>query len=124
MVNVLVVDDVQTIRELLAEMLVSRGYEVQSAVGGWGALAILERFKPDVVITDRRMPEMSGEELIRHIRRKSKRQPIILMTGDSLLPVEEAVIKAVGADYILKKPFKIRELVAAIESVIATPSKT
>ena len=79
--KILVVDDVDTIARVYAKFLERQGYEVRIAFNGKGALAEWEKFHPDLVISDIRMPRMSGFELANAIREKNPQQKIILMTG-------------------------------------------
>lgn len=79
--KILVVDDVDTIARVYARFLERQGYEVSIAFNGEEALATWERFKPDLVISDIRMPKMSGFELANAIKKQNPDQKVILMTG-------------------------------------------
>ena len=79
--KILVVDDVDTIARVYARFLERQGYEVRIAFNGEDALEEWDRFKPDLVISDIRMPKMSGFELANEIRKKNPEQKIVLMTG-------------------------------------------
>lgn len=79
--KILVVDDVDTIARVYARFLEREGYEVRIAFNGMEALDVWERFKPDLVISDIRMPKMSGFELANALRKKNPEQKVILMTG-------------------------------------------
>ncbi len=79
--KILVVDDVDTIARVYARFLERKGYEVRIAFNGEDALEEWDRFKPDLVISDIRMPKMSGFELANEIRKKNPEQKIVLMTG-------------------------------------------
>ena len=79
--KILVVDDVDTIARVYARFLERQGYEVHIAFNGEEALIEWDRFKPDLVISDIRMPKMSGFELASALRKKNAKQKIILMTG-------------------------------------------
>lgn len=79
--KILVVDDVDTIARVYARFLERQGYEVRIAFNGEEALEEFERFNPDLVISDIRMPKMSGFELANEIRKMNADQKIVLMTG-------------------------------------------
>lgn len=79
--KILVVDDVDTIARVYARFLERQGYEVSIAFNGEEALVTWERFQPDLIISDIRMPKMSGFELANAIRKQKPDQKIILMTG-------------------------------------------
>ena len=79
--KILVVDDVDTIARVYARFLERQGYDVQIAFNGEEALTVWERFQPDLIISDIRMPKMSGFELANAIRKKNPEQKIVLMTG-------------------------------------------
>jgi CheY-like chemotaxis protein len=79
--KILVVDDVDTIARVYTRFLDRQGYEVRIAFNGEEALDIWERFKPDLVISDIKMPKMNGFELANALRKRNPEQKIILMTG-------------------------------------------
>ncbi len=116
--KILVVDDTELIRVMVEDLLLFLGHQVRSVASGKEALTLLERYIPDIVVTDRRMPGMSGEELIRHIRTSKPDLPIVLMTGDDLSDFERDVIHAVGASAIIPKPFPEVELGRILDEVI------
>jgi DNA-binding response OmpR family regulator len=114
--SILVVEDEPTLRETLAESLEAEGFEVAQA--GDGRLA-LERFradKPDLILLDLMLPEISGLEVARMIRAES-RVPIIMLTArDS--EIDKVVGLELGADDYVTKPFSMRELSARLRAVL------
>ena len=80
--NILLVDDTATIRNLVAAMLKRMGYEVQSAKDGTEAWALLQERTFDLLLTDWNMPQMSGLELVQQVRSTSELDalPIIMLT--------------------------------------------
>jgi len=112
--KVLVVDDEVKVRHCLKGFLSDFGWEVVTAANGSEAL---EKFDESIelVITDRKMPGMLGEEVIRKIKLLCPKMKTVLMTGDQLTKEEEKVIKAAGADKILHKPFRFTELIQMVK---------
>ena len=80
--RILVVDDEPTILKTSAAVLESKGYEVRTACDGFAALAELRRSLPDVIISDLRMPNMSGFELLSVVRRRFPHIPVIAISGE------------------------------------------
>lgn len=79
--KILVVDDVDTIARVYARFLEREGYEVRIAFNGEEAIEEWKKFKPDLVISDIRMPKMNGFELANYMRKEKPEQKIVLMTG-------------------------------------------
>ncbi|MCI0416304.1 response regulator transcription factor [bacterium] len=111
-VRILVVDDEPQITRVLRRSLSSKGYEVQTAADGEEAMAVFERWKPNLIITDLSMPGMGGVELCRRIR-KSSQIPVLVL---SVKGEERTKIEALdtGADDYITKPFGMEELFARI----------
>ena len=114
--TILVVDDDERLRALLAEYLGGRGFTVQTAVDGEAGLEVAKGGGVDLVVLDIMMPGMDGLEVCRTLRGFSK-VPVIMLTarGDD---TDRIVGLEVGADDYLPKPFNPRELVARIEAVL------
>jgi two-component system response regulator AtoC len=111
--RVLVVDDEENIRLVLRTLLKRHGYEVETAPGGEEAVALVESFGPDVVITDVRMPRMGGMDLLGTLRAKGNDATVIVMSAYGNLDQAIDAIKAGAYDYI-QKPFKPDEVVLAL----------
>jgi len=79
--SILVVDDEKNAREGMIELLESFGYVAQGAESGKSALKQIKEDKPDLIITDLRMPEMDGLELLREIKKKGAQIPVIVLTA-------------------------------------------
>ena len=107
--RILVVDDDESLRRVTQVQLQQTGYEVTAASDGNEALAVLERFPADLVITDLKMPGMSGLELLRRIR--SAYSEIVIIMATAFGTIENAVeaMRAGAYDYITK-PVQIEEL--------------
>jgi len=80
--QILVVEDEPSMREVVAALLMSAGYEVAAAEDGFGALLQLRSMLPDVVVSDLNMPRMSGYELLSVIRRRFPQIITVAMSGD------------------------------------------
>ncbi len=111
--RILVVDDSESTREVLRRNLEAEGYTVQAAVGVGHALEHLQTGPFDLVITDLRMPEVSGLELVRHVRENLPDTEVIMVTGYASV---EGAVEAVktGAEEYLSKPFTDNELLSAV----------
>ena len=98
--SILAVDDAPTTLEVLERNLISQGYQVFTAQGVPEAITILETTPVDLVITDLKMPGVSGLDLIRHVRENFKETEVIMITG---YPTVESAVKAVktGAEEYL-----------------------
>jgi two-component system response regulator ResD len=122
--TVLLVDDEQAIRELLALYLTKEGFTVLEAANGAEALIKNQEHKPDIIILDIMMPVLDGLEVCRQIRKISN-IPIIMLTSraedeDRIMGLE------LGADDYVTKPFNSREVVARVKAVLrrlAAPQK-
>jgi len=111
--RVLVVDDEGSVLVTLSANLELEGFEVTSAASGAIALELLEEGVFDLVLTDIRMPGMSGVELFRRVRARSPAMPVVLMTAYAVEGlVEEALGE--GAFAVLPKPFAIDHVAATL----------
>jgi DNA-binding response OmpR family regulator len=113
--TILVVEDETTLRETLADALEVEGFRVVSAADGREALIRFRADKPDLVLLDLMLPELSGIEVCRIIRAESG-VPIVMLTAkDSEL--DKVVGLELGADDYVTKPFSLRELSARIRAL-------
>src|SRR5579862_3198755 len=111
--RVLVVDDEENIRLVLRTLLKKKGYEVEVADSGEAALAALESFDPDVILTDVRMPKMGGLDLLATLKAKQNPATVIVMSAYGNIDLALEAIKAGAYDYV-GKPFKPDEIVLAL----------
>lgn len=114
--TILVVDDEEKIVEVVRTYLGKADYKVYSATNGKEALELFEKLSPALVVLDLMLPDISGEEVCKAIRRKS-RTPVIMLTARS---AEESVLNGleIGADDYVIKPFSPRQLVARVDAVL------
>jgi len=114
--RILVVDDEAKIVEVIRSYLENSGYDVYMASDGQQALDLFEQIHPALIILDLMLPDMSGEEICRRLRKKS-RVPIIMLTAK----IEEQDIITgldIGADDYMTKPFSPRQLVARVAALL------
>jgi CheY-like chemotaxis protein len=114
---VLVVDDDDAVRDLLATVLVDVGYDVRTAPNGRDALAIAQRERPDVVVMDVNMPVLDGLSACRRLRDDARTAslPVLIMSAH---PIGERRLGECRADRFLRKPFDITQLVDEIETCV------
>jgi len=115
--RILIVDDAPNTLELLRRNLTSRGYQVFTASSVAGATKVLQTSPVELVITDFKMPEVSGLDLVRYVRENLKNTEVMMITG---YPSIEGAVKAVkiGADDYLVKPFTEEELFSAVRRAL------
>jgi len=115
--RLLVVDDAPQTLEVLQRNLTSKGYQVFTAQSVAEAIRILETTTVDLVITDLKMPKVSGIDLVRHVRENFKDTEVMMITG---YPTIEGAVKAIktGAEEYLIKPFTDEELFSAVRRTL------
>jgi DNA-binding response OmpR family regulator len=115
--RILIVDDDVYMRDLMVKTLIRSGYaKVDTARDGVEAWNALREVYYHLVITDHKMPKVTGLELIKKMRSKDMRQPVILVSGT--IPTEElARNPGLQVDAILSKPFTASELLATMEAI-------
>jgi DNA-binding response OmpR family regulator len=109
-------DDVHT-REGLCEILAGEGYQVCAASNGKEALAKYVAEKPDLVCLDIMMPDVSGYDVCREIRRDTPKVPILFISAKSE-EIDKVVGLEMGADDYIVKPFGVKEVVARVRAVM------
>lgn len=115
--RILVVDDAPDTLEVLERNLTSEGYRVHTAPGVDEAVAFLEAHDVDLVITDLKMPKISGMDLVRHVRENFRDTEVMMVTGYASVEGAVTAVKT-GADEYLAKPFTDKELSAAVSRVL------
>ena len=123
--TILVVDDQSSVRQLLQEYLTEQGFRVLTATDGQNAIYAARHDPPDLILLDIMMPKMDGYQFLRQYRQE-RQTPVIIITAreeetDAVLGLD------FGADDYVVKPFRMRELVARMQSVLrrnqATPRR-
>lgn len=119
--KILTIDDQQLILLSVEKRLRELGYEVMTADNGAKGIELFNSFKPDLVLVDINMPDMSGLEVVKHIRSfEGQKIPILVMSGNT----EENVIMdgfTLGIDDYMKKPVSLDEMAARIKRLIGVP---
>jgi DNA-binding response OmpR family regulator len=117
--RVLVVEDEPDIAALIAYQLTREGFRVETAATGTEALAAVGREVPDLLVLDRMLPELSGDEVLQALRREkaTKSVPVLVLTAKRQ---QEDRIQGLelGADDYLTKPFSPRELVLRVQAIL------
>jgi len=113
-VVVLVVEDDPIFLEFLGDSLKTRGYAPLKACNAAQALKFAKEYPVRFAILDLNLPDLHGVELLNRLKRENPYLPVALITGQSF---SEAETTSAGAEWLLKKPFKLEELYRAIESV-------
>jgi CheY-like chemotaxis protein len=119
MINVLVAEDNAVNRELLRELLESRGYNVMEASDGQEALQMMEQTRPDILLLDLGMPVLDGFAVVRQIRKNPSLAtlPVLAVTAYAMRGDRENVLNA-GFDGYLSKPINARELSNELERLL------
>jgi CheY-like chemotaxis protein len=115
--KILVVDDQESMRSMLTDLLDMMGHETCTASGGAEALERLGAGQIDLVITDLNMPEMDGMELTKRIKTASPQLPVIVITGYGTFHTERQVL-ASGADGYIPKPCTIHRVQETVNAAL------
>jgi CheY-like chemotaxis protein len=122
MALILVVDDSITARTYCRKVLAAAGHEVQEAASGREALATMDERRPDCVVLDLMMPDMSGIELLRALGEEGDAPPIVVLTSD-LHETVRAQCERLGARAFINKPAPPEALRLAVAKAIAEESR-
>lgn len=114
--TILVVDDEPAFRIALEQALRKEGFVIHTANDGEQALVLFDQVHPDIVLLDVMLPRMSGVDVCRYIRTKSD-APVIMVSAKSE-EIDAVVALEVGADDYITKPYRLRELIARMRTVL------
>lgn len=122
--RILVVDDEPDVMDISTVRLKHLGYEIIPAVDAEEAIAFLQKNIPDLILLDLLLPKMQGDELCKKLKSddKFKHIPIILFTASAIRPSFPEIIKEVGADDCILKPFEPEELLGKVKKFIGPPN--
>lgn len=116
--RILVIEDEIPIQGMLVEILMGKGHTVWGAVDGREGLAIFEREPIDVVFTDLSIPEVSGWDVARAVKKRDPRVPVVLVTGwgDQ---IDSQVAQESGVDLVVSKPFRMEAIHSALRGALS-----
>jgi DNA-binding NtrC family response regulator len=117
--RILVVDDQESMRSLLKDMLEVIGYEVTLAEGGEEALGLLNSLGFDLVLTDLNMPGMDGTALLRAIKTSKADMPVVIITGYGTFHTENRVMRE-GANGYISKPCTLAKIEGTLSGIFST----
>jgi len=122
-VRAVVVDDEDSLTDLLSMALRYEGWDVRTAADGRSALSTIREFKPDVVVLDVMMPDLDGMAVLSRLRADGDQVPILFLTAKDSVDDRVAGLTVGGDDYVTK-PFSLEELVARLRALIRRSSIT
>src|SRR5919199_355387 len=117
MANILVVDDEQGMRQLLSLVFGRAGHRVRAAENGRRALELLREEPADLIVSDVKMPDMGGIELLREARATLPDVGVVMMTAFASVDTAREAFK-LGADDFIQKPFDVDELKLIVEKAL------
>ena len=117
MSNILIVDDEQSYRQLLSLVFEGDGHTIRTASNGREALTLLQSEPADVVISDVRMPDMDGIEMLSSVRESQPDLGVVLMTAFASVETAREAFK-LGADDFIQKPFDVEELKLIVKKTL------
>jgi len=115
--RMLVVDDEQTLTELLSMALRYEGWEVRTANDGMSAVRAARDFAPDAVVLDMMLPDLNGLEVLAKLRENAPTVPVLFLTAKDAVEDRVAGLTAGGDDYVTK-PFSLEEVVARLRGLV------
>ncbi|HUH70423.1 MAG TPA: response regulator transcription factor [Mycobacterium sp.] len=116
-INVLVVDDEAVLAEMVSMALRYEGWNITTAADGSSAIASARAQRPDVVVLDVMLPDMSGLDVLRKLRKENPQLPVLLLTAKDAVEDRIAGLTAGGDDYVTK-PFSIEEVVLRLRALL------
>lgn len=117
MAKILIVDDEQSYRQLLSLVFEEQGNDIRTAMNGRQALELLAHHPADIIISDVKMPDMDGIEMLRAVRETQPDLGVILMTAFASVETAREAFK-LGADDFIQKPFDVEELKLIVKKTL------
>jgi len=115
--RILVVDDAPDALEVLQRNLAAQGYHVMTASGAGDAIRIIEHVAPDLVVTDLKMPSVSGMDLVKYVHQNCQDTEVMMITGYATIEGAVEAVKS-GAEEYLAKPFSDEELLESVRRAL------
>ena len=124
--RILVVDDEESIQELMSSMLAERGYETVRAMDGEEGLKKLETFKPDIILLDLILPGLDGFETLERIKDNPQTSgiPVLILSNLGQRDEIEKGLKLGAIDFMVKAHFTPEEIVGKIKSILSKKGET
>jgi two-component system response regulator AtoC len=119
MPSILIIDDDQAIIKLLTHYFSSKGWAAAGAQGGEQGRELADKFSPDIILLDVKLPDMDGIEVLKKLKAQGSTAAIVIMTGEGSIPNAVEAIK-LGAEQYLTKPLVFAELDRLIDRIIET----
>ena len=118
--KIMIVDDEESLRELIKALFVPEGYKVIAASSGIECLELLKTEKPDLILMDMMMPEMNGKETIERIRHNPsiKKLKIVMLTVVGLPEIGKKILDKLGVLNYIAKPFDNDNLIKIVKNTI------
>ena len=116
-INVLVVDDESVLADMVSMALRYEGWNISTAGDGASAIATARSHRPDVVVLDVMLPDMSGLDVLHKLRKENPQLPVLLLTAKDAVEDRIAGLTAGGDDYVTK-PFSIEEVVLRLRALL------
>lgn len=117
--RILIVDDEQNVRQLIAKVLEKEGYEILTACNGEEGLEVFQKNNIDLIISDIKMPKMNGIEFLHKVKEQEPGVGFILITAFATMETAIDAIKSGAQDYVTK-PFDIKEILNAVKKILCS----
>jgi len=115
--SILIVDDEPAVAEMLRDIFMAQGYDVDGASNGGDAVMLASLSRPDAVILDIKLPDTTGAEVLARLHEHDDSIPVVMLSGSDDEDMARGLLKAGAMDYI-RKPFQFDQLVQAVSLAV------